>query len=312
MKKITALVIAIVLVIGMLPATAFAGQVIRFKDVKDTDWFKSYVDSMSEKGICEGYGNGLYGPQDNLQVDQLLKMVVVAMGYNPEACSTDKYWACRYIKQAKELGLVKDGEFTDYMRKITRGEIARIIARGMTETFPDDLDVYKALIKDYAGITADMQQFVLKVYCKGIVGGYPDGRYAAGDYATRAEASKMIVCFIEPAKRVLPSLPKTGATEVINGYTIPVNSTTVFDVKSPNTDMSIYLTLTKSLAPQYDEVKAALSSKFEDTVTNQIIAYIKTKSDPDFDLAQKVFRSGSYEIDVSGYGWTISVLVYSK
>jgi|LSQX01.3.fsa_nt_gb hypothetical protein len=312
MKKTIVLVIAIVLVISMLPSVAFAGQVIRFKDVKDADWFKPYVDAMSEKGICEGYGNGMYGPQDNLQVDQLLKMVVVAMGFNPEFCDTDIYWACRYIKQAKELGLIEDGEYSDYTRKITRGEIARIIVRGMTETFPENLDDYKSLIKDYAGIEADMQQYVLKVYCKGIVGGYPDGRYAAGDYATRAEASKMIVCFIDPDKRVLPALPKTESTEVINGYTIPFNSTTVFDDDSPNTDMSIYLTLTKSLAPQYDEVKAVLSSKFGSETANQIIEYIKTKTDPDFDLKQKVFKSSSYYIDVSGYGWTISILVYSK
>lgn len=211
-NKMIVMLVCVIILVAVIPigaAAASTGQPMVFKDVKDTDWFKPYVDIMSSKGICEGYGNGLYGSNDNLQVDQLLKLVVVSMGYDPEACDTD-YWACRYIKKAEELGLIKEGEFTDYTSKVTRGEIARIIARGIQEPFPSNLDGYKGLIKDYSSISTDYQQYVLKVYCKGIVGGYPDGTFKANNYATRAEASKMIVCFIDPSKRSLPALTDTA------------------------------------------------------------------------------------------------------
>lgn len=311
MKKRIALMIAVVMLISMLPAVAYAGQAMVFTDVKDTDWFKPFVDEMSEKGICEGYGNGLYGSQDNLQADQLIKLVVIAMGYNPEACDTDIYWACKYIKQAKELGLVKDGEFTDYEVNIKRGEIARIIARGLAESFPANLDDYKALIQDYDSIRTEDRQYVLKVYSKGIVCGYPDGKFGANDFATRAEASKMIINLINPDKRVEPALPVAG-TEVIRGYTIPAQHTAVFNTDSEKAELLIAVALHKPIDSQIAEAKTVLESKFDSTLVQQVIDYAKGKVDPDIDIARKSFEQENYRIEVVGAGWSISITVYKK
>lgn len=311
MKKKVALMIAVVMLIGILPVIAYAGQSLVFKDVKDTDWFKPFVDEMSEKGICEGYGNGLYGSQDYLQVDQLLKMVIIAMGYNPEVCDTDAYWGCKYIKQAKELGLIKDGEFSNYEVNIKRGEIARIIARGLSETFPDNLDDYKVLIKDYDSVKADYQQYILKVYCKGIVNGYPDGRFGTNDNATRAEASKMIINLINPDKRIEPVLPVAG-TEVIRGYIIPVQHTVAIDTGSEKAELLIAIVLHKPIDSQIAEAETILKSKFDSTLVQQIIGYAKSKVDPDIDIARRSFENEKHRIEVVGSGWSISITVYKK
>lgn len=314
MKKTLALVVSIILIVALVSAGAYAAQAMTFKDVKTGDWFKPYVDKLSgmsvgDETIISGYGNGLYGPQDNLQVDQLLKLVVMAMGYNPEACDTDKYWACRFIKKAKELGLVEDGEFTDYKRKITRGEIARIIARGMSESFPANLEEYKSLIKDYANIAADQQQYILKVYCKGIVNGYPNGNFIAANNATRAEASKMIVCLVDPTKRVLPTLPTAG-TEVIRGYTIPVERTATVDTSSSLCDVGISIRYHNPLEIQFAEAQSVLQSKFDADLVNDIMSYVKQKKERHYDLAAKTFTTPGYEIYVVGGGWTATIIVY--
>ncbi len=309
LKRTVVPVVTIVLALSMTLG-ASAGQAVKFSDVKDTDWFKPYIDVMSQKGICEGYGNGRYGPMDSLQVDQLIKLVVTAIGYKPKASTVDKDWAAVYINKAKELGLVMDGEYTDYKRKITRGEIARIIARGMKETFPENLDAYQSVMKDYQDISASKdRESILKVYCKGIVNGYSDGRFGAIDNATRGEASKMIVCLIDPTKRTPVDATKT---EVIRGYTIPVVHTATLVTDSSLCDLDIVIHFNYLLESQYNEIKTVLSSKFGNDLTDKILDYAKLKKVVDYKLELKTFTVLGYEIIVKGGGWTVTILIYKK
>jgi hypothetical protein len=310
LNRTVALVITCMLVLSATLGAA-AGQAANFSDVKAGDWFKPFVDVMSEKGICVGYGNGKYGPRDNLQVDQLIKLVVIAIGYRPEANATDKDWAAVYINKAKELGLVKDGEYTDYKRKITRGEIARIIARGMKEAFPENLDAYQSVIKDYSLIGTSFREYILKAYCKGIVNGYPDGRFGASDSATRGEASKMIISLIDPSERTVPTLPNLG-TEFIRGYVIPTSHTATFDTSSSKCDIGISIRFNLPLETQEKEVNNVLSSKFGNELTEKIMEYVKTKKLVEYILEEKKFTTPGYEIIVKGGGWTANIIIYKK
>jgi hypothetical protein len=311
--KITAILVVLAILLSV-PIGAVAGQAMAFTDVKGTDWFKPYIDVMSGKGICVGYGNGQYGPKDNLQVDQLIKFVVIALGYNPQPV-TGKDWAAPYISKAKELGLIKDGEFNNYSRKITRGEIARIIARGMKETFPDNLDAYQSLIADYKDVIASSpdREYILKVYCKGIVNGYTDGRFGPKDNATRGEASKMIVCLIDPSKRT--SVDVSGS-KVVDGYTIQnvhtINVVTSHKIETGVVDLSLIIHFRYPLEDQLSEAEKILKSKLKDDFVKQIMDYAKKKKDIDYELIDKTFRTVDYDVSVKGYGWTIGFIVYRR
>ena len=304
--RIMAIFIALTFLLSVSIGAA-AGQPMTFSDVKATDWFKPYVDVMSEKGICVGYGNSKYGPKDNLQVDQLTKFVVIALGNNLQQVA-GQYWATPYINKAKELGLIKDGEFSDYTRKITRGEIARIVARGMKETFPSNLSNYKALIKDFDSNPSEFRESILKVYCKGIVNGYTDGRFGATDNATRGEASKMIINLIDPSERKIPTLP-TG-TEVVRGYTIPLNPNTKI-ITDDNCDIMIYINVDKPLDAQFKEARQILSGKFETKTVDTVMAYVEQKKDRKTTLNEK-FNVTGYEISVVGGGTSMRIIVYKK
>ncbi|MDF1617298.1 S-layer homology domain-containing protein [Petrocella sp. FN5] len=126
-------------------------------------------------------------------------------------------WYQRYVSYAEEKGLVVSGEFksADYNRNITRGEMSRIIYRGLVangeKITEDNKDKYIAKIKDYHSTHASMQDFILKSFQTGIMTGYPDGTFGAGKNATRAEASIMIHRLIDPSIR-----PKVDLTSEVS------------------------------------------------------------------------------------------------
>lgn len=205
MKKILSM-----LILALLMTSSLAlAETIKFKDVPKEAWYEKYVYDLSAKGIIKGYTNGNFGPQDNLRVSELVAMVtrIVTGG---EIEPIDQTWYSGYIEKAKELEIVKDKEFDDYNRYITRGEIARIIIRALEEEYPTDIDKYKETIKDYNNINKNLQEYILKAYTKGIVNGYPDGNFKSEGKATRAEASSIIMRYIDPSQRVEPKEPSKG------------------------------------------------------------------------------------------------------
>lgn len=64
-----------------LPAVTAASP--SFSDVKSTDWSYGYVETLVSYGIVSGYGNGKFGPMDNVTREQVAKIVSLAL--SPEA-----------------------------------------------------------------------------------------------------------------------------------------------------------------------------------------------------------------------------------
>ncbi|GAB1476917.1 hypothetical protein MASR2M70_17530 [Bacillota bacterium] len=76
-RKITRAEFAAIIVrtLGLKPGT---GKV-SFEDVKDTDWYSSYVKTAAEYKLISGYGNGKFGPNDRVNREQAMAMVARAM-----------------------------------------------------------------------------------------------------------------------------------------------------------------------------------------------------------------------------------------
>ena len=81
----------------------------------DTDgWSDTYVRYASERDIIAGYGNGKFGPKDTLTEAQWLKMLLCAIGYDPDACGlVGDYWEQNTLDLAMTVGLLKAGEIED-------------------------------------------------------------------------------------------------------------------------------------------------------------------------------------------------------
>lgn len=55
---------------------------VKFNDVKTDNWAVGYISWCASKDIIGGYGDGNFGPSDNVTYDQALKMVAGTLGYN--------------------------------------------------------------------------------------------------------------------------------------------------------------------------------------------------------------------------------------
>ena len=219
MKRLMHFLLAAILFIS-IPINALAGQAYAkqmFFDVKETDWFYNTVSKLVEKGHVAGYTDGTFKPHNNIRVSEFTKILVSALDYKISLVK-GRYWAEGYINKAGELGIIKDGEFDDYERYITRGEMARMIVRagmgtraeekGLSLDVPENYTEYASMITDYSDIEPDLQEIALKVFTSGIITGLPDGSLGFDKNATRAEASTIIIRFLEKDQRKVPELPE--------------------------------------------------------------------------------------------------------
>ena len=202
MKKYVSILLTTLLISLLLANTAFAAAAKKFTDVPDNAWYGNTVYTLVESGIIDGFPDGTFKSQNTVAVDQFIKMAVVAAGN--KVVPQEGYWAQAYIDLATSKGLIQSGEFQDYKRPITRGEMARILVRALKETSKDDISSYTKLIKDYDKTAAGYKEYILKATAYGLMQGYPDGTFKYENNATRAEAATMIHRLIDESVRINP------------------------------------------------------------------------------------------------------------
>jgi len=238
MKRFMLFLIAAILLFTCIPVNAVAGQAYikhQFSDVRETDWFYPTVSKLVEKGYIGGYPDMTFKPQNNIRVSEFTKILISAIGYQVDV-SKGRYWAEGYINKAKELGIIKDGEFNDYERYITRGEMARMIAlagesvkeKGISLDVPENYKEYASLITDYSTLNPDSQDIALKIFVSGIITGFPDGSFGFNKNATRAEACAILMRFLEKDQRRIPQLP-ADFSNTLNEEKQRPNAASVFE-----------------------------------------------------------------------------------
>ncbi len=192
MKNKIMIVTLMFLVLGYNGAEA-----LTFTDIEAGDWFYEDVMTLSDAGIINGFPDGSFLPAAKVNVDQFIKLLVVALGYDLE--NGTSYWALPFIQKGHEIGLFASGEFDDYSRPITRGEMATLISRGVAEDFDKAMYEYTFFMKDYHDQGTEE---ILKAFSLGIITGYPDGYFYPQKLATRAEAGTMLMRLIAKNRRV--------------------------------------------------------------------------------------------------------------
>jgi hypothetical protein len=126
MRK-AAILLVLIMVISLVHVTGIA-------DVNLTDinghWAKSDIEYLIGLDVVDGYPDGTFRPNNTINADAFIKLIVTALGYTDIVNGTE-YWASTYIDKAKELGIVLDGEFSNYTVEISRADMSRIISRAL-------------------------------------------------------------------------------------------------------------------------------------------------------------------------------------
>lgn len=196
-KRITSLVLAAALAASMT-ASAFAAS--NFSDVPSYHWANSYISRMSEGGLIQGYGNGKYGPDDNLTISQMAKIICSAKGY--KGATKNGYWAYGVVEYCiKTLDCLPDlGAITaaNYEKNCSRELAFYMLEKGLGAGPDAELTQQPLLtvedIPDFASITYTYQDTILRAYQEGVcVGSDEKGTFNPKADLTRAEAATMFV-----------------------------------------------------------------------------------------------------------------------
>jgi hypothetical protein len=206
MRKIMSFILVITIILTMSVTAVSAVTSIGLKDLLvngKAHWAKAYIDKLIDKLIIAGYPDGTFKPDNNVEVDSYIKMVVSALGNSYE--NGKDYWASPYINKAIELKLIDSNEFNTYRRAITRQEAAKVIVQALAtlEQLPsaEEINKYKSVVPDYAKISEKYTQHALIAYATGMITGDPKGNFKPTDNLSRAEAATVIMRLLDKSLR---------------------------------------------------------------------------------------------------------------
>lgn len=95
------------LVLGVKIADKLSCSAAPFKDVAADYWASGYIAYCVEEGIIAGYGDGNFGPEDELSGYAFAKMLLVALGKDASAYVGEQ-WTINVAKDAFKVGLFDD------------------------------------------------------------------------------------------------------------------------------------------------------------------------------------------------------------
>ena len=96
-----------------------------FSDVPSNHWANRYIGRAAELGIVSGYGDGKYGPSDDLTYEQAITMIVRTIYGNAEGEAAGGY-PDGFLSIASENGLLNN-VFTNKGESILRSDVATIL-----------------------------------------------------------------------------------------------------------------------------------------------------------------------------------------
>ncbi len=183
-----------------------------FTDVKKGDDMYLYISCLASTGAVQGYGDGTYGPANNMTNAELVK-VVVAMTGTPlvdtdsptEFLDIEGHWAEAYIKTAEALDIARPRENV-YFRPdepATRGYLAVLLARAANQTLwgwdESDIPFRDVTIYDYYAYAvileseAQAESEIEKINGEYILEGYSDNTFRGENNIRRDEAAAMLI-----------------------------------------------------------------------------------------------------------------------
>lgn len=189
--------LALSVCVGVLPAHAAAG---RFNDVPSTHWASGFINEMAEGGLIAGYGGGVFGPDDNFNIDQMATIICSALGAPQK--NQNGYWAYGAVDYCINTlkCLPSQGDITadNYAVPCTRELAYYMLMTGLgagpnANATPNNT-LLPSDIPDYADIDTDYQQAVWQAYKAGLTVGIDDKlTFQPKTLLNRAQAATMFV-----------------------------------------------------------------------------------------------------------------------
>ncbi|MFC4403009.1 cellulase family glycosylhydrolase [Gracilibacillus xinjiangensis] len=170
-------------------------------------WAKDSVQLLAKNHILHGYPDGAFRPNATISRAEIARIVATALGIEDGTPASDfsdvtgKEWYANDLYALADIKVIAgftDGTFRP-KAKVTRAELAAILGRALkytemtlqennqtTEDFSDAEEFPKWAMED---IQTMVQHNIMQ--------GFPDNRFGAANFTTRAEAAKALGNFLE-------------------------------------------------------------------------------------------------------------------
>ena len=117
--------------------TAEESKASIFTDVSDDHWAIGYINAASDEKIINGDGDGTFRPEDDVNYEEAVKMVVCALGFAGDDIEIDPAdWSAAYLKIADEKDIT-DKLIGSKGKPATRGDVAVMVYNGLVAELPE-------------------------------------------------------------------------------------------------------------------------------------------------------------------------------
>lgn len=205
-KKLFAFFLAVIIAVPVIsvPTTAYGAT---FNDVRG-HWAESYINKAVSAGFVKGYPDGTFCPDKAVTRAEFTSMVNKALGNTGSTSvsfSDVPYNEWFYNDIAKGISAAFVGGYDDNTFRpnnaVTREEAAAMVSR-FVPTYGTSGSV--SSFNDKSSISSWATDAVAKIYGKGYMGAYDDGKYHPQDSLTRAMTAK-IICSILDKENIVSS-----------------------------------------------------------------------------------------------------------
>lgn len=237
-KKVLSSLVATTLAAGMILPAAPVLAATTFSDVPVEYWAYSYIMSLADKGIVNGFGDQ-FKPGDSVTRAQFAKMLVKSLNLQMIRPATPTFtdvspqsWEYEYVETAYKNGLlngVGDNQFQP-ASLITRQDMAKMTVSSL----PVPLQNIRSDIRsnltfaDRTSIAVYAKEYVAVGSYIGLISGQPGNLFAPLGNATRAEASAIVDRFGKLTPEQISSLTTTTSLKVVSPSTSFTAGTNAF------------------------------------------------------------------------------------
>ena len=162
----------------------------RFTDVTVDKWFYNYVKTAYEYALANGTSATKFSPDNKFTVAQALTAAAnihtAYYGKSVPAAKAGEAWFTPYVNYCLDNGIIVVGQFADYNKNITRGDMARVFANILPA---EEYEAVRSGSNPDVTSTMACYSAVQKLYNAGIVGGDAgSGNFRPNDEIVRSEA----------------------------------------------------------------------------------------------------------------------------
>ncbi|GAQ24133.1 S-layer homology domain-containing protein [Tepidanaerobacter syntrophicus] len=331
-KDIFILLVAFIVLLSNIQIT-LATVETGFNDIKPTDWFYNDVIEAQRVGLIAGVGNNMFAPNKTISYAEYLTILTRILGADTSNKGNSNHWAAGNIEAAKKLGIISEGEVTNYDAGIPREVMAVFTCKTLGVKPGDGSQI---IFEDTRNASPEIRAYINAAYNEYLtegVGRDDSGKlqFGYGQTVTRAQLATMALRIKDykedkEAYKQSRAIARNAAEEewkkqhnsggsggsgssgstqqqyiTWNGYKFPVGSV-FYNMNKDGHDYGLdFAAEVRFIAypERYDELYNIMASKLDPATVKAAIDYAKTKTDKSQELPLKTFKTpNGYEIQV--------------